>query len=68
LLQDLFLEGLPEPLDDPVGLRPPPTSGTVASDEIVEDEEALPRTGLGYLQKPFSRNDLLRTVREVLDA
>ncbi len=29
--------------------------------------EALPRYGLGYLQKPFSRNDLLRKVRQVLD-
>ena len=29
--------------------------------------EALPQSGVGYLQKPFSRTGLLRKVREVLD-
>ena len=29
--------------------------------------KSLSHTGMGYLQKPFSRNELLRKVRDVLD-
>jgi CheY-like chemotaxis protein len=70
LVTDLVMPGLSgRELHDQVqalrpGIRTLFLSGYPAGTLMPED---LPGAGLAYLQKPFSRSDLLRKVREVLD-